>query len=486
MLFDGRGAVPGHEGGIRLGNTGVKQAVNPYLPSWEYVPDGEPYVFNDRVYVYGSHDFYDGETFCLGDYVCWSAPVNDLGNWHYEGVIVDKTDDPFNKDGHMCLYAPDVTVGPDGKYYIYYVLDKVGVVSVAVSDSPAGPFKFYGYVHYQDGTRLGDRPGDEPQFDPGVLTEGDKTYLYTGFAGHGDKSRHGAMFTVLGPDMLTVIRDPEFVVPGDQYAAGTCFEGHSFFEASSIRKKDGIYYFIYSSEVMHELCYATSDKPEGPFTYGGVLISNCDKGIDSYKPVDLPMAYGGNNHGSMIQIGDDWYIFYHRHTNRCWFSRQVCAEKLSFEADGRIKQAELTSCGLNGKPLSDNGEYPAYIACNLFNEKHSTYVENDAPYIVQEGGDGTPNLGYIKQLTDKCTVGFKYFDMKNATGVKIKTKAYFNGKCQVRLKWDGEVLGEIDLQGTNIWTEGTCSFAPVNGVNALYLTFVGTGAVSLKSFEILH
>lgn len=43
-----------------------KQALNPYLPSWEYVPDGEPYVFNGRVYVYGSHDFYNGYVFCMG------------------------------------------------------------------------------------------------------------------------------------------------------------------------------------------------------------------------------------------------------------------------------------------------------------------------------------------------------------------------------------------------------------------------------------
>ena len=33
-----------------------KQAVNPYLPLNQYVPDGEPHVFGDRVYVYGSHD----------------------------------------------------------------------------------------------------------------------------------------------------------------------------------------------------------------------------------------------------------------------------------------------------------------------------------------------------------------------------------------------------------------------------------------------
>jgi arabinoxylan arabinofuranohydrolase len=55
-----------------------KQGFNPYLPSWEYIPDGEPYVFNERVYVYGSHDRFNGHVFCLNDYVCWSAPVTDL------------------------------------------------------------------------------------------------------------------------------------------------------------------------------------------------------------------------------------------------------------------------------------------------------------------------------------------------------------------------------------------------------------------------
>ena len=303
MEFLGRGATPKFEGGIRQGSK--KQAVNPYLPSWEYIPDGEPYVFGDRVYVYGSHDLYQGETFCLGDYVCWSAPVNDLGNWHYEGVIYPKTADPLNKDGHMCLYAPDVTVGPDGRYYLFYVLDKVCVVSVAVSDKPNGPFEFYGYVHYEDGTKLGEKEGDEPQFDPGVLTEGDETYLYTGFCGQKDKSRHGAMMTVLDKDMLTVKKAPVFVVPGCQYSDGTGYEGHAFFEAPSIRKIGDTYYFVYSSEVMHELCYATSKNPAGPFTYGGVIVSNCDMHIDSYKESDLPTCYGANNHGSIVQIGEE-------------------------------------------------------------------------------------------------------------------------------------------------------------------------------------
>ena len=89
----------------------------------------------------------------------------------------------------------------DGRYYLYYVLDKESVVFVAVCDTPAGKYEFYGYVRYQDGTRLGEKAGDQPQFDPGVPARKTTTCLYTGFCGRGDKSRSGPIATVIGPDM---------------------------------------------------------------------------------------------------------------------------------------------------------------------------------------------------------------------------------------------------------------------------------------------
>jgi hypothetical protein len=274
------------------------QVFNPYLPSWEYMPDGEPHVFEGRVYVYGSHDRFGGYAYCLNDYICYSASVDDLKKWRYEGVIYRKTEDPLNEDGSMNLFAPDVTIGPDGRYYLYYVLDKVSIVSVAVCDTPAGEYKFYGYVKYDDGTLLGERVDDQPQFDPAVITEGDKTYLYTGFCGPGDVTRKGAMATVLDKDMLTILEAPQIIVPGNCYGEGTSFEGHEFFEAPSIRKKEDTYYLVYSSSPMHELCYATSKHPTKDFVYGGVIISNCDEHIDTYKPADLRTYYPGNHPGS--------------------------------------------------------------------------------------------------------------------------------------------------------------------------------------------
>ncbi len=462
-----------------------KEAVNPYLPSWEYTPDVEPYVFGERVYTYGSHDRYNGHVFCLEDYVAWSASIYDLGNWRYEGVIYPKTEDPMNREGKMCLYAPDVTVGPDGRYYLYYVLDHVSVVSVAVCDTPAGRYQFYGYVHYPDGTRLGEREGDEPQFDPAVLTEGKNVWLYTGFCGIGDRSRTGAMVTSLEEDMLTVKEVPRFIVPGSTQSSGTEYEGHAFFEASSIRKRQDVYYFIYSSEVMHELCYAVSDRPDGGFRYGGVIVSNCDLHIDSYKPADKPMAYGANNHGSIVEIAGKWYIFYHRHTNGTWYSRQGCAEAISFEEDGRILQAEMTSGGLNQGPLWGEGEHPAYLACNLFTSTPSVYVGDDRfPKIVQEGRDGDEEPGYIANIRNTATAGFKYFLCKDIHRISITARGYADGIFEIRTKWDGEALVTIKVEYSNVWEEYSAPIELTDGVYAFYITYVGEGNASIKSFAL--
>lgn len=457
-----------------------KQCFNPYLPSWEYIPDGEPYVFDGRVYVYGSHDRSNGWVFCINDYVCWSAPADDLSDWRYEGVIYKKTNDPLNSDGRMCLYAPDVTVGPDGRYYLYYVLDKVSVVSVAVCDTPAGEYEFYGYVHYPDGTRLGEREGDEPQFDPGVLTEGDITYLYTGFCWQNDKSRTGAMATVLERDMLTIKEKPVFVAPNGYYGKGTSFEGHEFFEASSIRKNGDTYYFIYSSVAMNELCYATSKHPTKDFTYGGVIVSNCDLNIDTYKPADKRIYPDGNNHGSIIEINGQWYIFYHRQTNGTWFSRQGCIERININDDGSISQVEITSMGANGKPLIGRGEYPAYIACNLFR----TDDKKNLPKITQDGGDGDEENGYITEINDSVVIGFKYFECTGIKKVTVKIRGYCNGTFEVRTLLNGELLGKISVESANIWTDFSGEVNIPDGINAVYFNYVGEGNVSLASFKL--
>ena len=98
-----------------------KQVFNPFLPLNEYIPDGEPHVFGDRVYLYGSHDHEGGYTFCMDDYTVYSAPVDDLTDWRKERVIYEADQDPAYPE--LCyMYAPDVVQGNDGKYYLYYAM----------------------------------------------------------------------------------------------------------------------------------------------------------------------------------------------------------------------------------------------------------------------------------------------------------------------------------------------------------------------------
>lgn len=123
-----------------------KQAFNPYLPSYEYIPDGEPHVFGDRLYIFGSHDRFGGNDYCMNDYVAWSASVDDLSDWRFEGVIFHKDQSPYKGN----LYAPDVAKGSDGRFYLYYSHADSSVISVAVCEVPAGAYEYYEDVSYTD------------------------------------------------------------------------------------------------------------------------------------------------------------------------------------------------------------------------------------------------------------------------------------------------------------------------------------------------
>ena len=99
-----------------------RQAFNPYLPLNEYIPDGEPQVFGDRVYIFGSHDREGGTTYCELDYTVYSAPVTDLTDWRCEGTVYRAEQDPHVCADRSQMYAPDVVRGNDGRYYLYYCL----------------------------------------------------------------------------------------------------------------------------------------------------------------------------------------------------------------------------------------------------------------------------------------------------------------------------------------------------------------------------
>ena len=428
----------------------MKQAYNPYLPQNEYIPDGEPHVFDGRVYIFGSHDKEGGYTFCMLDYVTYSAPVDDLTDWRYEGVIYRAEQDPqYPKLKYM--YAPDVVRGNDGKYYLYYAMGGdygyggyVGPISVAVADKPAGPYEFLGFVRNKDGSPM----EKYVPFDPAVMNDNGVIRLYYGTQYGIDeapevqreeafekslmemfgKSReeirsypdnvNGPIVAVLEDDMLTIREEPKHLIP--YHVKGTPFEEHPFFEASSMRKVGEKYYFVYSSWLNHELCYATSDYPDRDFVFGGTIVSNGDVGFYGRKANER-LNMTGTTHGSIIEINGQWYVFYHRLTHKSDYSRQSCAEKITILPDGSIPQVEMTSCGLNPGPLKAEGTYPATIACNITNGKMpygSNSIYTEAFPNVNHFGDER----FIAEVESGTLIGYKYFELPGEFTLEVTVR----------------------------------------------------------------
>ena len=484
---------------------------NPYLPLTEHIPDGEPHVFGDRLYIYGSHDAVGGTVYCQDHYAVWSAPVTDLRDWKYHGVSYLRTQDPTNADDRYQLWAPDVTRGPDGRYYLYYCFSFVPEIGVAVSDDPAGPFAFYGHVRYPDSILGGKTLGEDMPFDPAVLTDDDgRVYLYYGFCPAEEKEfiapkfspeelaamppeaqeRVGklrdlklgeySMVAELEQDMLTLKERPRPLIPGGHHTAGTGFEGHGFFEASSIRKIRGKYYFVYSSHKSHELCYAVSDRPDRDFRYGGILISNGDVGLDGRT---APTACMGNNHGGLAEVGEDLYIFYHRPTDGTEFSRQGCAEKVTMAPDGSIAQVGMTSCGLNGGPLPASGCYPAAIACHLTDPTTMSHIDYADPVLrSQIRVTQRQNTVYVTGIKDGAVLGWKYFDFDWDCFLLLEVRGDFRGRVSVSHGEAGEEIGGKDIAapGEN-WVLTAMPIRAGSGAQPLYLRFTGRGTLDLKT-----
>ncbi len=479
------------------------QAVNPYLPSYEYIPDAEPYVFGERVYIYGSHDKFNGYFFCLNDYLCWSAPTDDLSDWRMEGTIYFKKQDPLNKKGRYPMYAPDVTRGIDGRYYLYYTIGIIGVMSVAVCDEPAGKYEFLGHVRFSNGHIWGAHSGEPFPFDPAVLTDDDdRVYLYSGFALKTPAifsrmkclKNPGGVVMELEQDMLTIKKGPELLFPRRKNNPPIDFLDHEFFEASSIHKINNKYYFIYSSWHNHELCYAISDHPMKNFSFGGTLVSIGDLYLDGNKDESKAKNYLGNTHGSIIKIKDRWYVFYHRQTNRHSFSRQACAESITMLDDGNFIQAEVTSCGLNNIPLKGIGKYQAYIACNLWSNSGTARYDilfprirlRNHPYFTQTGKDGDESsIQCIANMRHGSVAGFKYFDFNSTNNIRIEIDGKCEGEMVISNKSDFKYIGaKISINIKNSFLNISSDLNLPSGKQALFFKFLGKGKLNFYSFEL--
>ena len=481
-----------------------RQCFNPYLPSWEYIPDAEPRLFDRREYIYGSHDQFGSKEYCVNDYVSWSAPEDDLSDWRYEGIIFRKDQTPWNTK-NLLYYAPDVVQGTDGKYYLFYSVQNSSIASVAVCDTPAGKFEYLGDVHFPDGRVYGSNPEDWFLFDPAVLVDDDgRIYLYAGSGqpsnGNFGHEIKGLFVMELSSDMLTIIGEPTIILPADFNP-----KRPNYWEGPSIRHIGKWYYLVYPATDITGLNYAMSLFPDKGFIHKGPIHSSSDIGLNGRKLMNAAYPMG-NSHGGMVCVKGQWYIFDHRRTGETT-NRQPVAERIEIKEDGSISMVESTSCGLNEGPLRGIGTYPAYIACclkssgifGLHNPMGGPYITQDGPdYEPKEPADGEVNVdtetnapkARICGIKNGCVVGYKYFDLTETKHITITARGG-DGIMEILGSEDGQSVGEIrishhwnnmgtDLNTANLSQKAGC---PV-GRCPLYLRYKGRGNVELLQFTL--
>ena len=467
----------------------TSHAQNPYLPLWEYIPDGEPYIFENpdkpgemRVYVYGSHDNLRTE-YCGLDQVVWSAPVNDLTHWRYDGIIFESITDAngqlLRPDGKGdLLYAPDVALRVDanGKktYYLFPNNQAGGRKNmVACSDRPDGPFRVCNWSKNNPQETYGPL-----NFDPGILIDDDgRVYGYWGFG--------ESWAAELDPTTMATVK-PGTQVVKDMIPSFRQDNLFRFFEASSIRKIKDKYVFIYSRWTYdgefglpgsnYTLAYAYSDHPLGPYTYGGTLIDGRGRDTDEQGNVIYTATPGGNTHGSIIEINGQWYVFYHRQCGTNQFARQAMVAPITLQVEkgpgGKvvISEGEYTSEGFATDGLNPLQRYSAGIACYYTGPQGTTsrhpnftfsgsypqpqYIDTTSP---AKPYDLSINHNPVVNNTSGSVVGYKYFNFsllkkqKHLSLVLSLVPKGIDGCIEVMTDspWEskgGVVLGSISLR----------------------------------------
>ena len=306
---------------------------NPVLPGFHADPEIIYSNLTGKYYIYSTTDGQPG----WGGWYYTAYSSSDLKNWTYEGIVLDlKSDQVSWADGNAWAPAIEEKETKDGyRYYLYFSGNpKNGggkQIGVATADSPTGPFTDLGYPMITESP-----VGRGQQIDVDVFTDpvSGKSYLYWG---------NGYMAGAeLNKDMVSIKKKTLTVLTPE----GGTLQDYAYREAPYVFYRNGLYYFMWSVDDTgspnYHVAYGTSTSPLGPIKVATdpiVTIQNPEKEI-----------YGPAHNSVICKPGtDEWYIVYHR-INKHYLDkslspgthREVCIDRLEFNADGTIKRVELT------------------------------------------------------------------------------------------------------------------------------------------------
>lgn len=291
--------------------------------TYRYLADPAAIECDGRMYVYMANDdenpLTEPGSYDMKSIVCVSTA--DMKNWTDHGIVFEV---PRDASWAGRTWAP-TAITRDGKVFLYYA-NGGGNIGVAVADKPTGPFR----DPLGKAIVSGETPGVLPAegiwiFDPMVFIDDDgQAYMY--FGGNGDDN---IRVVKLKRDMITVD------------GSAMKMSAPNFFEAAWMHKRNGIYYFSYSTTPKADMRidYMTSKSPTSGFKYAGIVA----------QP---PPENYNNNHHSILKFKDKWYHVYHNRSRAMKnghpmpFKRNLAVEVLSYEKDGRIKTIEYTKDGV--------------------------------------------------------------------------------------------------------------------------------------------
>lgn len=326
-----------------------------YLVPGDYMADPSVHVWNDRLYIYPSHDREsgipendNGDHFDMNDYHVFStddleAVVRGEKKLEDHGVILSVKDIPW---AGRQLWDCDVQE-KEGKYFLYFPLkdrNDIFRFGVAVADRPEGPFvpqpdPMRGSYSIDVAVLKDDVPADgtgKPAyyFYFGGIWGGqlqrykDNKALENAHLPEGDEPALPSRVVRLSDDMLQFAEEPKAVLVVDEDGNPLkADDPHRFFEASWVHKYNGKYYLSYSTGDTHMICYAIGDNPYGPFTYKGVVLT--------------PVKAGWTTHHCIVEFKGKWYLFHHDSvpSGKTWLrSLKVC--ELHYNEDGTIQTIE--------------------------------------------------------------------------------------------------------------------------------------------------
>ncbi|MDQ8204035.1 family 43 glycosylhydrolase [Pelagicoccus sp. SDUM812003] len=408
------------------------------IASHRYLADPCVLVHDGRVYLYCSNDDENvgAQDYLMKSLVCISS--DDLKNWTDHGPVFRVPDDA---SWASRSWAPSMSER-HGRFYLYFGNGGSGI-GVAVGDSPIGPFTDpLGELLIKWST-----PGAAGEnmwlFDPYVFIDDDQqAYLY--FGGNGESN-------------VRIIKLNEDMISLDGAARSITAPG--FFEAAWMHKRDGIYYFSYSTNPSHGLRidYMTSDNPVSGFEYAGVVA-------------DQPPSNNNNNHAGIFQFADSWYHVYHNRyvANQAGdppgYLRNLGIEPLDYLEDGSIQEISYTFDQLvQVKALDPYGPVQG-----------ETFASQSGAE-TQSIGDGAMALS---DMQDGDWIALRGVDFDTgADAFQVRVAGTSGGSIELRLdQIDGPLIGSCTVTPRSSfedWATQSCSIDPdlASGLHDLYLIF---------------